>query len=52
MVQDMKKKQQKKQMENRFTPFRTPVRSMITWWKKDGSFNVELYLALCKAKEY
>jgi hypothetical protein len=47
----MRNKKQKTKMENRFTPFQIPVRSMINWWKKEGSFNVELYLALCRAKE-
>jgi hypothetical protein len=47
----MRNKNKKTKMENRFTPFQVPVRSMINWWKKEGSFNVELYLALCKAKE-
>ena len=52
MEKAMKNKSNKKQkMENRFTPFHVPVRSMINWWKKEGSFNVELYLQLCKAKE-
>ena len=24
----------------------------IEYWKRNGSFNFELYLAVCKAKEY
>jgi hypothetical protein len=37
--------------ENKYIPFSFPVRSKISWWKKQGSFNVELYLALCQAKK-
>ena len=37
--------------ENKYIPFSFPVRSKISWWKKQGSFNVELYMALCQAKK-
>jgi hypothetical protein len=37
--------------ENKYIPFSSPVRSKISWWKKEGSFNVELYMALCQAKK-
>jgi len=23
----------------------------VDWWRKDGHFNFELYLAVCKAKQ-
>jgi hypothetical protein len=46
----MRKKAKKIEKINEFKPFQLPVRSMINWWRKDGSFNVELYLDICQAK--
>lgn len=50
----MKKATQK---QNEFTSFRSPINRMIKWWKsgetpgvKSGSFNVELYQAILKAR--
>jgi hypothetical protein len=37
--------------DNKYIPFSSPVRSKISWWQKGGSFNVELYMALCQAKK-
>ncbi|MGB0861313.1 MAG: hypothetical protein ACPGXZ_00265 [Saprospiraceae bacterium] len=28
----------------------TKLLQQIDWWRKDGHFNFELYLAFCKAK--
>jgi hypothetical protein len=53
-VQAMKKKkQQKKEVENKFVPFHLPIRHMVNWWTKngDGNFNIDLYLQLCRSKE-
>ncbi len=43
--------------ENKFIPLRYPLVRQIQWWRKQsfiddkgGSFNVELYLAYCRAK--
>lgn len=29
----------------------TKLLQQIDWWRKDGHFNFELYLAFCKAKQ-
>ena len=31
---------------------RIPILMQIEYWKRNGNFNFELYLAVCKAKEY